>query len=490
MLSSIIIKVKGLGMRKNTLVLYFACLCTITLASCSTPHVFDNTPSGPAQSAPRDNIPLSLENPEFWQGSPEAVWARIQQQPLDKLTASQYATTDQINVGWIKLAIISKRYSADTNDLTQQLIAWRTDFPSHPGNNIFPTNPTLNSIASAPVPKNIALLLPLSGKLAGLGSAVRNGFLNAYYSQLAKSSYQQSISFIDTNSTVSIGALYQQAVAKGADFVVGPLTKDEVQKMMSSSSFSVPTLALNYTDLWFGTLPSNLYEFGLSPLDEAAQIADKAAQTGHSHAIIIAPDTDWGQRVVKKLSDRWKQDGGTISDTFYFSSKSNLTKDIAALLHVDTKEDNTKSHDETANDRATLEQQRRQDFDVIFLLAPPQSARQIVPLLRFYYVDKTAIFSTSIAYGGYAQPQKDFDLNGVTFLDTPWVLSGKSSDSNPEANRLFAVGHDAYLISHNISRFTSLANFPLYGQTGALTLTPKNQFYRRLAWAQFHAGHP
>jgi outer membrane PBP1 activator LpoA protein len=490
MLSSIIIKVKGLGMRKNTLVLYFACLCTITLASCSTPHVFDNTPSGPAQSAPRDNIPLSLENPEFWQGSPEAVWARIQQQPLDKLTASQYATTDQINVGWIKLAIISKRYSADTNDLTQQLIAWRTDFPSHPGNNIFPTNPTLNSIASAPVPKNIALLLPLSGKLAGLGSAVRNGFLNAYYSQLAKSSYQQSISFIDTNSTVSIGALYQQAVAKGADFVVGPLTKDEVQKMMSSSSFSVPTLALNYTDLWFGTLPSNLYEFGLSPLDEAAQIADKAAQTGHSHAIIIAPDTDWGQRVVKKLSDRWKQDGGTISDTFYFSSKSNLTKDIAALLHVDTKEDNTKSHDETANDRATLEQQRRQDFDVIFLLAPPQSARQIVPLLRFYYVDKTAIFSTSIAYGGYAQPQKDFDLNGVTFLDTPWVLSGKSSDSNPEANRLFAVGHDAYLISHNISRFTQLVNFPVYGQTGALTLTPQKQFYRRLAWAQFHAGHP
>jgi outer membrane PBP1 activator LpoA protein len=155
---------------------------------------------------------------------------------------------------------------------------------------------------------------------------------------------------------------------------------------------------------------------------------------------------------------------------------------------VNAQEDTKKSRED--NDKASLEQQRRHDFDVIFLLAPPQTARQIVPLLRYYYVDKTAIFSPSLVYAGFPQPQKDFDLNGVTFTETPWVLSGKGADSNPEANRLFAVGHDAYFISFNLARFSVIPNFPLYGETGALTLTPQKKFYRRLAWAQIRNGRP
>ena len=34
-----------------------------------------------------------------------------------------------------------------------------------------------------------------------------------------------------------------------------------------------------------------------------------------------------------------------------------------------------------------LEQQRRQDFDVIFLLTQPERAREIVPLLKYYYAE-------------------------------------------------------------------------------------------------------
>jgi outer membrane PBP1 activator LpoA protein len=235
-------------MKKMTLKHCFALLCIIGLTSCSTPHVFENTFSSHPQSVSRDNIPLTLENPDFWQGSPDTVWSRVQQTPLDKLSANEN-NPDTVKAGWIKLAIISKRYSVDTTTLTQQLIAWRAQYPSHPGNEIFPNDAALNSLAATPAPKNIALLLPLQGKYAALGNAVRNGFLNAYYEQSGKSA-GQNISFIDTSTGASIGALYQQAIAKGADFVVGPLTKDEVQQLISAGGFNVPTLALNYTGVW------------------------------------------------------------------------------------------------------------------------------------------------------------------------------------------------------------------------------------------------
>ncbi|HLB57220.1 MAG TPA: penicillin-binding protein activator, partial [Gammaproteobacteria bacterium] len=154
----------------------------------------------------------------------------------------------------------------------------------------------------------------------------------------------------------------------------------------------------------------------------------------------------------------------------------------ANLLHVNRKEDREKMQED--NTRASLEQQRRHDFDVIFLLAQPDKAREIVPLLKYYYADNVPIYSTSAIYSGSPAPQKDVDLNGVYFCDIPAVLLGRTG------NRLFAVGQDAYLLSNQLPRLAKLPNFPLYGETGALTLTSKQQIYRRLPWTQMHAGHP
>ena len=485
-------------MKKITLLLITASLSTIILSGCDTVHIFDRSGSTTSNntnteqaSAGRDNTPSSnIENPAFWQNNPNAIWAQLQQTPLNKLQAEQN-NPDPIQAGWFKLAIISKRDSANNKDLTRDLIAWRTQYPDHPGNKIIPSDSTLTSIGDNLPPKNIALLLPLTGKYASLGEATRSGFLNAYYESSTKTGYQQNIAFYDTNRTPNMVALYQEAVSKGANLVVGPLTKEDVKQLTSSGGFSVPTLELNYTDSW-GSLPSNLYQFGLSPFDEAKQVADKAYDSGHSRAIVIAPQTEWGQTVSKTLIDRYKADGGSIADVYFFAPKANLASDIPKLLHIDVKADHDKSRD-LQTDKTTLEQQRRHDFDVVFLLAPPSAARQIVPLLKYYYVTNTPIYATSVVYSGAPQPQKDSDLNGVLFCEIPWSLTRSSmamSDSQAGSSRLFAVGRDAYLISRNLSRFDSMPNFPLYGATGAISITPQKQFYRRLAWAQFHGGQP
>jgi outer membrane PBP1 activator LpoA protein len=496
MLSSIFTNVTQYGhfMRKNTVILYFALLGSVLLTSCGTTnmfntHMFDHKSSTTETYEARSNTPSStIENPDFWQGNPETIWAKLQQTPLDKLIASQN-TGNANDAGWVKLAIISKRNSMNTKQLVSELTAWHNQYPNNPGNQILPSDATLGNLANTAPPKHIALLLPLSGKFASLGNATRSGFMSAYNEEAAKTGYTQDIAFYDTNNNPNMASLYQEAVSKGANIVVGPLTKDDV-KQLTNSSFSVPTIALNYSDTW-GSLPNNLYEFGLSPHDEAKQVADKASETGHSRALIIAPQSEWGQSVVKTLTARWQSDGGTVVDVYYFTPQSNLSSDIPRFLHIDSKQDRDKSRDQT--DRATLEQQRRQDFDVVFLLAAPQPARQIVPLLRYYYVDKTAIYATSVVYSGAPQPQKDMDLNGVNFCEIPWSLSrygNASSDTEAGTNRLYAVGRDAYLISHDLDRFTALPNFPLYGATGAITLTPQKQFYRRLAWTQFHNGQP
>ena len=467
-------------MPKNILITCFIALSTLAITGCSstTDMISQTFGSHYAGSQPYTGT-YKMSDEAFWEGSSATVWDRLTHIPLTQLDASAN-TSDNVKSGWIKLAIISKRYSTNSKDLTQHLTAWRSEYPSHPGNSLFPSDSSLTSIAHTPLPQRIALLVPLQGPSSASGQAVRDGFLGAYYESLAKTHVQQTISFYDTTTNPNINALYQQAVSEGADFVVGPLIKNDVQSLANSGSFRVPTLELNYTDN--SSLSNNLYQFGLSPLDEAQQVADKAMRNGLSRAIIIAPQNDWGKNTVKTLTTRWKSLGGSVTEVMYFTPQSNLNQDVADLLHINIKQDREKMKNE--NNKAILEKQRRQDFDVIFLLAQPESAREIVPLLKYYYADNIPIYATSSIYSGAPNATKDQDLKGVIYCDIPWVLQMNRSD------RLFAVGHDAYLISAELPRLTQMPNFPIYASTGALTLTSSHQIYRRLPWTQVNAGRP
>jgi outer membrane PBP1 activator LpoA protein len=407
----------------------------------------------------------------FLQSDATTTWNKLQQIPLTKLQGMDLSADPTAN-GWVKLAIISKRDSENTTLLTQELTVWRAQFPNHPGNALFPNEHTLTSMNSTKLPSHIAVLLPLQGPLAPQGKMIRDGFLNAYYASLAKTHVTQTISFYDTNQN-NISDLYQKALANGANFIVGPLSKEEVQTLSSQGSFSVPTLTLNYTDAGFASLPNNLYQFGLSPLDETQQIADKAKNAGLTHAIIIAADNDWGKRTTKSVTTRWQANGGTIQEVLYIAPKTNLTQAIANLLKTNVKI--------TPNTRSS----HRNDIDVVFLLTQPQTARQVVPLLRYYYVDNLPIYAASAVYSGSST--QNGDLEGVIFCDTPWTLNMYAGSGN-RGNRLYAVGLDAYTLSSNMQRLITLPNFPLYGATGAMTLNANHQIYRRLPGATIHNG--
>lgn len=409
---------------------------------------------------------------------PSATFSQLQQTPLATLTTELANTKDPVNAGWIRLVIINKQYGNHTTKLVKQLKIWRAAYPTHPGNQLLPDDSTLDALENAEPPAHIALLLPMQGPYSKQGQAIRDGFLSAYYASEAKANAEQTVAFYDTSDETPITDLYQKAIKDGANLIVGPLTKNDVQTLSQQTDITTPTLALNYSDQL--TRPTAFYEFGLSSNDEAYQAVEAARDAGLSNAIIIAADNAWGQRSAKALKTRWNALGGHLVDHYYFAAEANLNEGIAHLMRIHSTKDGLK-----------LTEERRHDFDVIFLLAEPNQARSIVPLLKFYYVNDIPIYATSAIYSGIPAPQKDSDLNGVTFCDIPWLLnnSGAHLAKNLRYNRLYAVGHDAYLISTQLPRLNQLAYFPLYGATGILTLNRDQQIYRYLPWTTIHDGH-
>lgn len=469
-------------MNKRILTSLGITLTALHLTSCSSvsmPASQGSVKAPQASSASGYNTPL-------WAGNASDIWTRLQHTPSSRLAALQNETADPVKNAWIQLALISKQKNINTQQLAGELLAWRSRNPSHPANQLLPDDGTLSQMENLPRPRQVAVLLPMTGAYSASGKAVREGFLNSYYSNIPKIG-RQEIKFYDTASSQNMQALFQQAFNEGADFIIGPLLKENVQQM-SASTFTIPVLALNYTDIRGSSLPANFYEYGLLPEDEAAQIADRAHEAGLSRAIVIAPQNAWGQRLASAFITRWQTLGGRVQDSWYFSNHADFNQDVARLLRINPSSD--KKLAQKNNHRNVLAQQRRQDFDVIFLFTQSGDSHAIVPLLRYYYAGDVPIYASSAVYSGKPNPARDVDLNGVIICDIPWSMQIARGGINPgaQSDRLYAVGQDAYLLSQSLQRLKDLPNFPMYGTTGAMMLTSNNQIHRRMPCVPMRNG--
>jgi outer membrane PBP1 activator LpoA protein len=449
----------------------------ITVAILSMCSCASTTPSKQTAELIEISAPPATHHTAIWSSNTTQVWHHLLQQSSAKLNNLLQMETSDVNRAWIELALIAKRQSTNTSQLTQQLIAWRERYPQHPGNQLLPSNESLLSLENTPQPQHIAVLIPEQGKLSKAAQAIKEGFLNAYY-EYPKNGDKQTVKFYDTTKYAHIASVYQQAILDGADTIVGPLSKFNVQELSSTGSITAPTLALNYTDAQ-SSLPRQFYEFGLLPEDEAIQIAERAKAAGYKRAIVIAPQNAWGHRLVNALSTHWQHGGGQIQETWFFSKQADFNVEVANLLQA-TPATKQAVHQKPATSSGS-QTQRRQDFDVIFLFAQPHDGYAIVPLLKFYYAGNTAIYASSSIYLDKNRIEKNRDLDGVTICDIPWNTRVSRSNTDPaEDDRLYALGQDAYLLSQNIQRLSQLPRFPIYASTGALVLTKQQQIHRHL----------
>jgi len=340
---------------------------------------------------------------------------------------------------------------------------WQPDTPPHS----LPTQ----------APQQVALLVPLQGPLAHSGQAIRNGFFTAFYQQNQKEKNPITIRIYDS-SQGDIRTTYQHAIEDGADFVVGPLDKKNVKRLDSYKHLSRPTLALNRVNgFWHPN--KSLIQFDLSPQEEAEQVALKALSDQHQQALLIVPDTEWGNHSAKAFNKVWQDQGGTVVGQLRFKSRENLNAKLKDLLQVNTEITPNPEDDDTPP------VYRRQDVDMIFLSASAEKARQIIPLLRYYYAGNIPVYATSMVYAGTPNPQANQDLNGVIFCDMPWVLQSRrlQKRSSMSLPRLYALGADAYYIATHLHQ----GHINAQGYTGYLRLRDQH-IERTLSFATFKRG--
>ena len=158
---------------------------------------------------------------------------------------------------------------------------------------------------------HIALLLPVTGRASAAAISVRDGFLTGYYQLPANE--RPRVQIYDTGSQ-SIADALTQAMSGGADFIVGPLTREEVVAAADFPGLKVPLLALNFLPPE-RVPPAQFYQYALSPEDEARLVARRVLDDHHRRGVALVPAGDWGTRVLAAFRQELQAGGGDLLAT-------------------------------------------------------------------------------------------------------------------------------------------------------------------------------
>ena len=444
-----------------------------------------------------------LTDPDAQLDNEFAIWETLNRLTDAELQQLRTAPPPDPLSGWMELVELSRLYLQQPDALAEVTPHWQQRYPRHPATQAFiPKLLESMSLAGQP-PAQIALLLPLNGKLADAAAAIRDGVLAAYY-DTPDTTLQPRLQIIDSGDTAdSALAAYQQAVLDGAQFVIGPLRKEAVQTLAIQPQLAVPVLALNQLEEQSLANPS-LYQFGLAPEDEAREVARLAWREGYTRTIALLPESEWGERVYTAFAEEWRMLGGEILDARrYDNSKTDHGKIISDSLHLDSSKARHQQLTRQLGMTLEFEPRRREDVDFFFLIASPNQARLIRPQLSFYRATSIPVYATSRVYSGQPNAAQDTDMNGIVFCDMPWMLVKDSNWQHLQQTindfwpmtadryaRLYALGIDAY----RLVPYLGHANAGLFGAyrgvTGNLTLASQGLVSRTLRCAEFVRGVP
>ena len=439
----------------------------------------------------------------------EQIWTTLTTQPVSRLRTLTTNVRGDTYQGWIALAMVNADAASNPQLRAEKLDQWRTLYAAHPASDrfvpqIYAGGDTVDFAAPSDGSiNNIAVLLPLSAsRMTTVAGALRDGIVAAH--QFSSDQFNPpTLRFYDVGENPAyVRAAYENAIADGADAVIGPLRKQAVSAIVTLRDVTVPTVTLNTVDasLSYGGGSSSIIQFGLAPEDEARAAASRAIGLSLKNAVILQADDSRGDREARAFQDAMFAYGGDVVHVAVLpTDEYDYSKQIKDALQITQSDARFRTLSNTIGSKLFFEPDIRPDVDVIFLAVGSEQARSVRPQLDFFHAVDVPRLGTSRVAGADDNIKKNRDLNSIFYPEAPWVLR-KSMQKDPlrlqiETNfpaskgayaKLYALGADAYKV---ITNLTALSNGErLEGFTGDLELSNNGHIRRHLDWAQYQEG--
>ncbi|NAX23212.1 penicillin-binding protein activator [Vibrio sp. V39_P1S14PM300] len=429
----------------------------------------------------------------------EQIWSNLTKYKTDDITELAAAPNEAVLDGWLQLAVYAKTMTSDIPQLKNTLEKWLAENPNHPAAQYTPQSLTNILALDIIKPVNSALLLPLSGKYAKQAQLIRDGFMMKMMNDPNRDP-NASLTVIDTN-TNSAEQIKQTLVQKNIDFIVGPLTKENVedlQREQSSLPAPIPTLALNIPDqLEDG--PGVCY-LALSPEQEVAQAAKHLHELGYQFPLLLAPKGRLGERVTEAFEKEWRKYSPNKVAVSLFGDKRQLQRNINTVFGLQDSQQRITQMQSLMRRSLESQPRSRRDIDAVYIVAKSSELTLIKPFIEVAINPDTAppkLFANSSSNNGRKQYE---DLTGVAYSDIPLLISPDPQtaeqmaelwprESNVE-KRLKAMGMDAYTLMEELPQMKVVSGYTVDGQTGILSIDSQCVVQREISWGEYGKATP
>lgn len=453
------------------------------------------------------------------------IWLALEHLSLSQLEKARFSHP-QLSP-WIQLAVITQRHALSPVTLSQEIVSWQNNNMGHPLQQKLPAKLILALEQQTIGAKRIAILLPLTGRLASQGKVLKDGFLTAYLQD------PQKLATLELgDQTEIVGSIEEpafrevrffdsalktatelNALVANYDVVVGPLLKDKIQGLSEILPADKVLLALNRVDSISTNqlindsddtivLPAKEhYYFSLAPEDEAEQLAQHIHNKQLSRPIIFADDNTVTKRMAQAFIQQWQTVQGAIAPELrIFKSNKEMRESVAAMLDVEQSKNRIKQIERIADVEVFGKERNRRDIDAIVLFANPEQTALLNPIieasLSSFAEISLSVFATSRSYSQNQTVGNLRDLRNLTFSDMPWLLpehewqdlAAKFSQLWPQRQnslaRLFAMGYDAYGFISQLRQLKGLPQLTSQGLTGQINIDTTGVIRRDLPWAK------
>jgi outer membrane PBP1 activator LpoA protein len=409
----------------------------------------------------------------------ETIWhdfQRLSQWQLNLLALDKAPDSK----GWLQLTLLANKFGANQEQMLYHLTMWQKKFKTHPANII--AAQLLQQKISIKVIKNIAVIIPLSGKLHSEGLAIQQGVMASFANDENK-----TLHFLDSN-TVNWYGLTNELSTKKIDYVIGPLLKSNVDKYIRHTSAqeqsqndemldaasglfdlnksndvtdtsikssmpsignitaidsdlaikgylepttnaeAIPTLFLNMPAK--ATLTPKHTIFSMRPEDEAIQAAATLSKQNFKRPIILSKRNKVSKRIAQTFTKQWQHLTGNDIDVVYYDSGTQMQANIKASLAVDKSNARINKLKGRLNQNIKSQTRNRRDIDMIYLIGTPEQTRLVKPYIEVNispFSEVIPVFSSSRSHSTKNDYSSSNDLQGLTFTEMPWLLANEQN---------------------------------------------------------------
>jgi ABC-type branched-subunit amino acid transport system substrate-binding protein len=247
-------------------------------------------------------------------------------------------------------------------------------------------------------PPKVALLLPLSGRAAPVGKALRNAAELALF-DIATDDF--ALAFYDTASNPQTAAgVAQTAIADGADLIIGPLFSDSARAVGPlAQAAGVPVLSFSNDRSAAG---NGVWILGLLPGEQVERVIRYAAANGYGRIGVLAPSNAYGFEAMQAARDTAAQAGATITRMRSYTpgstaSLSETVKSFASYSDRQGELERQKSALQSSGANTALSWLKGRQtsgaypYDAMLVPEGGQAILNLAPLMAYYDIDPNEV---------------------------------------------------------------------------------------------------